>query len=45
VIEFVMAWICLVIGAFAGNPIYLIASGVYAVAAQIERLREGGVLK
>lgn len=44
-VEFVMAWACLVIGIFAGEPNYLIASGAYAVAAQIERLREGGVKK
>ena len=41
-IEGIVSWICLFIGLATRNPNYLIASGVFAVAAQIELYRKKG---
>lgn len=40
-IEGMLAWIMLFIGVLTGNPLYLIASAVYAVAARIGVLKGG----
>lgn len=40
VIESIISWICLFVGLTTQNPDYLIASGVFAIAAQIELYRE-----
>lgn len=37
-IECFVAWFCLFIGIFSGNPQWYIASGVFAVATQICRI-------
>lgn len=39
-IECVLAWIMLFWGLCSGNPLYLIACGVFAVASHIYRIRE-----
>ncbi|MEE1357647.1 MAG: hypothetical protein UHG68_08820 [Clostridia bacterium] len=41
-IEAILAWLCLFIGAVTQNANYFIASGVFAVAAQIELYRKKG---
>lgn len=41
-IECVVAWICLFVGFITQNPNYLIASGIFAIAAQIELCRKKG---
>lgn len=38
-IEGIICWICLFIGLITQNPNYLIASGVFAIAAQIYQYR------
>ena len=37
-VEFIAAWILLLIGIISGNPQWYIASGLFAVATQISRL-------
>lgn len=37
-IESLLAWSCLVIGAFGEEPVMMIASAMFAVAAQISRI-------
>ncbi len=37
-IECIAAWFCLFVGVISGNPLWYIASGVFAVALQISRL-------
>ena len=39
--EFALAWIFLFIGIVTQTPTYFIASGVFAVAGQVEKLRKG----
>lgn len=39
-IESVLAWMMLFIGLLTGNPLYLIASAVYAIASRIGMLRK-----
>jgi hypothetical protein len=39
-IESILAWILLFVGLVKGNPLYLIASAVYAVASRIGMLRK-----
>lgn len=39
-IESILAWVMLFIGVLTGNPNYLIASGVFAVASRIGMLRK-----
>lgn len=39
-IESLLAWVMLFIGVLTGNPLYLIASAVYAVAARIMLRKE-----
>jgi hypothetical protein len=39
-IEGILAWFMLFIGVLTGNPNYLIASGVYAVASRVGMLRK-----
>ena len=41
-IEGIISWICLFIGLITQNPNYLIASGVFAIATQIELYRKKG---
>lgn len=41
-IEAIFAWLCLFIGIVTQNANYFIASGVFAVAAQIELYRNKG---
>ena len=41
-IEAILAWLCLFIGIVTKNANYFIASGVFAVAAQIELYRKKG---
>lgn len=41
-LELIMAWVCLGMGFVKENPLYLIASGVFAIAIQISGLRKGG---
>lgn len=41
-VECIVAWICLAIGFITQNPNYFIASGAFAVAAQIYLHRKGG---
>ena len=41
-IEGILSWICLFIGFITRNPNYLIASGAFAIAAQIELYRKKG---
>ena len=38
--EGVLSWVMLLSGIIAKNPMYFIASGVFAVAAQIWMIRE-----
>lgn len=40
-IESLLAWSCLVIGAFGEEPSMMIASGLFAVAAQLSMMRKG----
>lgn len=42
VIECVISWICLFVGLITQNPNYLIASGAFAIATQIELYRKKG---
>lgn len=37
-IECFITWFCLFIGVVSGNPLWYIASGVFAIAAQIYKL-------
>ena len=37
-IECIVAWFCLFIGIISGNPSWYIASGVFAIAVQVDRL-------
>ena len=37
-IECFIAWLCLFIGIISGDPLWYIASGVFAVASQIYNL-------
>lgn len=39
-VECIAAWILLLVGIISGNPQWYIASGVFAVAAQISRLAD-----
>ena len=39
-VECILAWLMLFFGLITGNPLYLIASAVYAVASQIGMLRK-----
>lgn len=39
-IEGILSWIMLFMGIIINNPLYFIASGVFAVAAQIWMVRE-----
>ena len=39
-IEGILAWVVLFIGVLTRNPLYLIASAVYAVASRIGMLRK-----
>lgn len=41
-VECMAAWICLLIGFITKNPNYLIASGAFAIATQIDLYRTGG---
>lgn len=41
-IECIVSWICLFIGIVTRNPNYLIASGAFAIALQIELYRKKG---
>lgn len=38
-VECLLAWIMLFVGIGTGNPLYLIASGVFAIAARIGNLK------
>lgn len=40
-IECLLAWVCLAIGAYGEEPSMMIASGVFAVAAQLSMMRKG----
>lgn len=40
-IENILAWVFLFIGIFTLNPIYFVASGVFAIATQLDSLRKG----
>ena len=42
-VEALLAWIMLFMGIVKGDPLYFIASGVFAVAIQISRCVEGDV--
>jgi hypothetical protein len=41
-IEAILAWLCLFIGIATQNANYFIASGAFAIAAQIELYRKKG---
>lgn len=41
-IEGILAWIMLIFGIVDGNPLFFIASGAYAVAAQIWMITHKG---
>lgn len=40
-IECLLSWSCLVIGACEKNPSMMIASAIFAVAAQLSMMRKG----
>ena len=38
--EAIFAWVFLIVGIFAGDPIYFVASGVFAIATQLDQWRK-----